>query len=110
MPGEAATGPHRVKATCGSYAPIGERIVRIDAVMFQTTRVVWPANAPREHLVRNLAHRLGKTARRLGPDEWLCSVELGKRQQYIWVYVVVGRIGLQVPEDLGVPTVVYGGP
>ena len=26
LPGEATTGPHRVKATCGSYAPIGERI------------------------------------------------------------------------------------
>ena len=26
MRGEAATGPHRVKGTSGSYAPIGERI------------------------------------------------------------------------------------
>ena len=51
-----------------------------------------PDTPPLLLLVRNLAHRLGKTARCLGPDEWLRSLKLWKRQQCIRVYVVVGRI------------------
>ena len=63
MRGEAATGPHRVKATSGSYAPIGERLDSPEISEAPTTPEPPPPEAPPPKKKKMSEDRLFKLAK-----------------------------------------------